>query len=231
MNVKSLLGRGDAPGRGKGPTPPGSTGGGSARRRAGGTALPAVLAAVSIPGFRFLLLIIIFILFFYYPNTRRGIKKGQRRPGWPGVSQVGGGSFGLPAGAKERVKAEPLLYSFSHRCSEPIGHGVTSGAWVRKLRLWLGVGFSTGFSHGGGWFKGNELCRSPCPPSQHSPKCPSSWCLELIRHIHPPPATFLHPKGFPRRGFALGTVAKPQLLAAAPRRQVQAVVQASGLGA
>lgn len=60
---------------------------------------------------------------------------------------------------------------------------------MRRIRLWLRVGFSTGFSHGGGWLKGNELCRSPCPPSQHSPKCASSWCLELICDPAHPPAS------------------------------------------
>lgn len=53
------------------------------------------------------------------------------------MNQAGGGSFGFPAGGEERAKAAPLLYFFSHGCSEPAGHGVTSGAWLRKTWLWL----------------------------------------------------------------------------------------------
>lgn len=109
-------------------------------------ARPFPLSWLYSPSLIFILfLIIILIFFFFYPYTRHGIKKGQCILGWIGVSQAGGGSFGVLAGAEEGAKAEPLLYS-----SSSLGARGHLRSLAKQHPVVTGGGFGTGYPRGGG---------------------------------------------------------------------------------
>lgn len=169
MNVKSLLGRGDAPSSGEGPAAPGDTG--------GGRALPAVPAALSTSDFYFFIfLIIIFILlgFLFLPKHQAWDKEGAM------LTQLDG----VGTGAEEREKTEPLLYFMSHGCSGP------TGAQPRKVSLWLAGDSAQDFPVEEAGLReripsaaGEKLCRVPMPSITAFSQISSQLLIQLGDHL------------------------------------------------
>lgn len=152
------------------------------------------------------------------------------------MSQAGGSSFGLLAGAEERAEAEPLLYSFSHGARGDLSS-------LAKKRPSCGLGGNSAQEEAGlregcpaQW--GRSFAWSPCPPSQHFPKCPadspSSWPTAWLfgaDSAGPPASCHLSAsRALFEEGLCPCDCGQIPAPGCSPQRQPQALVRALGLG-